>query len=319
MQRKWIFALLVLLAACSPAVPYEQMPGSDLYSGANGSRMTAAAALQEAQWQEQALTATAGAPIVHITETVAALAIQQQLWTVTAQSIQETQIAAATQTASYWTPTPNATSTAAFAALNAQSTMIANNVQRDNLELARQQVMNDFNAKVVAYSWVIVVLVLALALMWITRRTRYQAAKVDARGNVLPILDIAEGTFTDIDRSPNHRGSVSNAVLARILTWWIEQKLGIPPQLPAVTAERQDKVTESDQMIDLATRGLLPDTTTETRKRKDQAGQQAMKQLSPPTLGSRFMVLDGETSNLDVIDSQIIQVLDMDWKEAQKK
>src|SRR6266498_5335092 len=129
-----LFLLLVAaVAACTPAVPYDQMPRGDLYTGANGNRMTAAAALQQAQWQEQALTATAGAPIVHITETVAAMAIQQQYWTVTAQSIQETQIAAQTQTAMSWTPTPNATSTAAFALLNAQSTQMANQAIEDNL------------------------------------------------------------------------------------------------------------------------------------------------------------------------------------------
>jgi len=319
-----ILILILLLfgvaafAACVPAVPYDQMPGGDLYTGANGNRMTANAALQQAQWQEQALTATAGAPIMHITETVAAMAIQQQYWTVTAQSIQETQVAAATQTASYWTPTPNATSTAAFALLNAQGTQMANQAIEDDLRLERQKAINDFQGKLPGYAFFIVVLSLAIVLMWTSRWQRYQPAKVDARGNVVPLLDIVQGSFTDIDRSPNYRGSISNDVLARMLAFWVEKKFGVPPQLPAVTAVRQDATTERDQMIDLATRGL-PASASETKQQKQLAGQAMMKQLSASNLENRYKVLDGDTSDLNVINGDIITVLDQDWKEIETK
>src|SRR5690242_1119882 len=114
-----LFLFLLAIASCAPAVPYDQMPGSSNY------RATADAALNQAQWQEAAQSATAQAPIVRITETAAALAMQQQLWTATAQSVQETQIAAATGTAN------SINITATVAQLNAQSTAISNSAMRD--------------------------------------------------------------------------------------------------------------------------------------------------------------------------------------------
>jgi hypothetical protein len=267
-----LLALPLLSAACAPAVPYDQMPGApgDLYRSANGSRMTADALLRQAQWQESALTATAQAPVIRITETAAALAVQGTQAQNTSVAAAQTQAGAMTATAIWWTPTPNVDSTATFAALNAQNTQIANNLERDRLQLEREQTMNDFNAKVTAYSWVIVVLVLVLILTLVTRRWRYQTAKVDARGNVLPILDIVEGSFTDMDRSPNHRGPMKNDWIIRILAHIVEKKLGaklLP--LPEVTAQRQDAVTYRDQLMDLATRGLpAPSRSEDARKAK---------------------------------------------------
>ena len=149
--KRFLFLVLLALTACVPTTQAQR----DLFTDAQSARGTADAALQQAQYQERFLTATAEAPIVHITETAAAqsvqstsvaqsMVIEQQYWTATAQSIQETQTAAMTHTAMAWTPTPNATSTAVFAALNAEGTQIANNVARDNLELERQQYTNNF-------------------------------------------------------------------------------------------------------------------------------------------------------------------------------
>ena len=313
-----ILIFLLALAACTPAVPYDQMPGGDLYSGANGSRMTAAAALQQAQWQEQALTATAGAPIVRITETAAAMAVQATQAQNTSVAAAQTQVGAMTATAIWWTPTPNLDSTATVAALNAQGTQIANQAIQDDLRLQRQKDINDFQGKLPGYAFVTVLLSLAIVLMWVTRRQRYQPATVDARGDVIPLLDIVQGSFTDIDRSPNYRGSISNDVLARMLAWWMEKNLGMPPQLPGVTAKRQDATTERDQMINLATRGL-PASSSETKQQKQLAGQQMMKQLSDSNLENRYKILDGETSDLNVINGEIIQVLDQEWKETERK
>jgi hypothetical protein len=98
-----------------------------------------------------------------------------------------------------------------------------------------------------------------------------------------------------------------------------EKKFGIPPQLPPVTAARQDAATERDQMIDLATRGV-PGSSPETREMKKLAGQQMVKQLSGSNLASRFRILDGSAANnTDVIDGHVIEVLDQEWKDAVKK
>jgi len=311
MDKKLLFVIFVLfaLAGCVSAPPQQ-----DLYSNSVSSRATADALLQQAQVQELFLTATAEAPIIRITETAAAMAMQQQLWTITAQSVEGTQIAAMTQTSMAWTPTPNATSTAAFALLNAQGTQMANNAIRDNLELQRQQDINDFKGKLPVYSFVVLVLVLAICMMLIVRRWSFQTAKVDDRGNVLPVLNIVDGIYTDIDRSPNFQGQLKAGLIKR----WIETKLNLlPPLLPAVTAARQDATTERDQMIDLATRGLPSEGKSEGRKQL--AGQTIMKQVTDSNMVSRHEILDPQTSRLEVIDGVIVQELDSSWKEAQKK
>jgi hypothetical protein len=142
MKRLWIILAFLALAGC---VPVESNP--DLYVAAQSSRATSDAAAQEALFQERYLTATAEAPIIHITQTAAALVVQA-----TQQSIDQT------STAVLWTPTPsstptiipsatpNLTATLNTAQLWGQQTAIANNIQRDNLELDRQRSANDFCA-----------------------------------------------------------------------------------------------------------------------------------------------------------------------------
>lgn len=271
-MKALVIVLVFVLVACSPAVPYDQMPGSDLYGSANSNRMTADAAIRLAQMQEQALTATAQAPIVRITETAAAVAVQATQAQATSQAGLQTQQAALSATAIWFTPTPNATQTAAFAALNAEGTLIANNLERDRLALERDQTNNAFKATMgqMVPLLALVVMVGGILLLYtiISRRMRYQAAQVDARGNPLPILDLVDATFTDIDASPNYQGPVSTATLVQILAWLVKKKLGMP-MLPDVTPERQDPVKHRDQLLDLATRGLpAPAKNEESRKAK---------------------------------------------------
>jgi hypothetical protein len=311
----FLFLLVLSIASCSPAVPYNQMPGMD--GGNSNYRATADAALAAAQWQEAGLTGTAQAPIIHVTETAAALAMQQQLWTATAQSVQETQIAASTGTAQ------SISITGTVAAVNAQSTAIANASMRDTLVLERQKNNNAFWA-VMGQVAPLLILVLAvggvlLGYTVIARKQQYQTVEVDDRGNVKPILNVRDGTYTDPDRNPNYRGAVSDALLKEFLLWMLQKRFGFNPSLPQITAARQDATTERDQMIDLATRGL-PATSAEQKDMKKLAGQGMMKQLTDSNLQSRFRILDGEANpELGVIDGQIVQVLDNDWQEAEKQ
>jgi len=171
----------------------------------------------------------------------------------------------------------------------------------------------DFKGKLPVYSFVVLVLVLAICMMLIVRRWSFQTAKVDDRGNVLPVLNIVDGIYTDIDRSPNFQGQLKAGLINR----WVEKKLNLPPLLPAVTAARQDATTERDQMLDLATRGLPSEGKSEGRKQL--AGQTIMKQVTDSNMVSRHEILDPQTSRLEVIDGVIVQELDSSWKEAQKK
>lgn len=301
------FFLLSLLPACAPA------SSPDLYSSSQSSRATADAALQQAYYQEQFLTASAQAPIVHITETAAAMAIQQQFWTSTAQSVQSTQVAAMTQTSMAWTPTPNATMTAVFVMAAAEGTQMANNIERDKLELQRQQDINDFKGKLPAYSFVIVVLVLAIILMVVIRRERFRPVPVDARGNPQPMLDVVEGTITDVDRNPNFRGDLRDNLWKQ----WLRKKLDLPPLLPEITAKRQDETTQRDQLLDLGTRGL-PGGSGQSMAAKRLAGQEMTKQLSDSNLQSRFQILNEENPQLNAVNGEVVQVLDQDWERAKQ-
>ena len=309
-----LFVLLLAVASCSPSVPYDQMPG--MGGGNSNYRATADAALAAAQWQEAAQTATAGAPIIRITETAAALAMQQQLWTVTAQSVQQTQIAGVTATA------VSIDTTATVAQLNAESTAVANAAMRDTLELERQKNNNAFWAMMGQVAPMLALALVTggvlLAYVTIARKQQYQTVEVDERGNLKPILNVRDGTYTDPDRNPNYRGAISDDVLKAFLLWMLEKRFGFRYGLPEITAARQDAATERDQMIDLATRGL-PATSSEAKEAKRLAGQQMMKQLTDSNLQSRFRILDGESIDLGVIDNQIVQVLDAEWTEAQKQ
>jgi hypothetical protein len=282
-MRKLMIVLFVLLilAACAPAVPYNQMPGNDLYGGANGSRMTADAALRQAQWQEQAMTATAAAGIAPMTQTSAALAVAGTQAASTSTAGVQTQAAAATQTAIWWTPTPNLTATLDAIAIEAAQT-------QTTLLLEREKQNNEFNRLKGPIALVLAALMAVWVMMLITRRQRFQAAKVDARGNVLPILDVVEGTVTDPDRNPNYKGSMSSDWKIRILAHWVKKNWGVELMLPEVTAQRQDAVTFRDQMIDLAVRGLPAPSKSEDSK-KAKVGEMMTQPQLP--VGPRVQVI----------------------------
>lgn len=321
MHVKALLLLVFVLAfvSCTPAVPYDQMPGGDLYGGANSSRMTANAALLQAQWAEQAMTATAQAGIVPMTQTAAALIVQATNAQSTSLAAQQTQAGALTATAIWWTPTPNIDATATFAQLNAQNTAIANAAERDRLVLERQQSNNAFWATMEQMAPLVVLALLCGAAIWlmmlITRRQRFQTAKVDDRGNVLPVLDIVDGTVTDIDRNANYKGSMKNDWLTHLIAYWFEQRTGTKLMLPEVTAQRQDAVTFRDQMLDLATRGLpAPPKSEDARKAKvgemmtqSQAPQRPQVQVIGPEQIQPILMDVAPQIAQDAIDAEIYE------------
>jgi hypothetical protein len=299
-----VLAAIVVSSCVSSGSP-------DLYNSAQAYRA-------QAEMLESAMTATAQAPIVHITETAAAMQIQAIQAAATGTAAIQTQSGAMTATAVWWTPTPNFSGTQTSAAISAQQTAGANAAIRDYLELERQIQNNEWNRIAGPIGLTAGVGILLVLVVTYLRRTRYQPARVDARGNVLPIIDIVDGMATDLDRNPNHRGAVSAQILIRILSFLMEKKWGMDPLLPEITATRQDAVTERDQMIDLATRGL-PGPSSETKELKRQAGQQMIQKTSEQNLANRFKVLGESDGQLGVIDGTIIQVLDQDWAEAKSQ
>jgi hypothetical protein len=271
-----LFLLVLAVGSCAPLVPYNQMPGQDLYGGANSSRMTANAALQQAQWMDQAMTATAAAPVGQMTATGAALAVQATQAAATTTAGVATQAAAMTSTAVWWTPTPNMTGTLDALAIEAAQT-------QTTLNLQQAQANNDFKAHVQEYAFFVVVLLIAGTFMLVARKQRFQFGKTDERGNLLPVLDIVDGTVTDVDRNPNFKGNMKNDWLVRLAAHWFEKKTGARLMLPEVTEKRQDAVTLRDQMIDLATRGLPQQSSRSEDARKAKAGEMMIQpQLQAP-------------------------------------
>lgn len=243
MQKMYpmLFLMMLIVSACAPASQ------QDLLVNSVSNRATADAAIQQAQLQEQFMTATAQAPIIHITSTAAAFAMQQSYAAATSTAAAQQQALAMTTTAQSWTPTPNATTTAIFLALNAQSTQTA-------LALQRQEISNQFNA-IRDGVFLISLLLFAIVLLMLTvRRERHKPATVDERGRIMPIIDVVHGTVTDIERMPNYRGSMVENLLMELL----RQKLNLPAPLPQITAERQDRVTSMSQLVDMGTRARLP-------------------------------------------------------------
>lgn len=236
MERFSFLLLIALLAACgTPAVSTATQP--NLYLDAASNRLTADAALQRAQIQESMLTATAQAPLIHITETAAGLSFQSTqasidntatavLWTPTASPVP-------TVTPS---PTQNAVMTSTFAALQAVQTQTVLKVQRDE--------MTNTGRAVFWYAIALAIVIVGFAFAYVQiRRMSFVPAPMNDQGRTHPIVNVLEGIAFDIERSSNGVVGTNQKFLK---------------QLPAITAERQDQVTARSQMVDLATRARLP-------------------------------------------------------------
>jgi hypothetical protein len=237
----FILVLVISAAGCAPAPTEEH--SQDLFLEAQQARATSDAALQAAEFQERYLTATAQAPIIHITETAAAYQInatstaqaslyRSQSWTVTAQSIQATETSAMTATALAWTPTPNATMTVVFAQLQADATQI--HLQAENATTRAEMQATGW------YTLITIVFILAVAFAYVfARRLSMMPHIMDERGRSVPMIDVLDGTAWDIERSANAVMGVKRQFLL---------------QLPKITDARQDAVIERSQMVDAGTR-----------------------------------------------------------------
>lgn len=291
-MKRILIGLVLVLAAC---VPVSTATQRDLFIDAQSARGTADSA-------ERFLTATAEAPIIHITETAAGLIVvgTQNAMNLTSTAVQWTPTASPVPTITL-TPTPNATGTLGAIQLAAQSTQIANDLEIKGSQKALWKIAP-------ALSFAVFILVLAIVLMFQSRRERYRPMQVDERGNLLPLIDVVDGKVTDVDRNPNYQGDLGKTIFEQ----WLRKKLDLPPLLPPITPERQDATTTRDQLSDMAIRGLPGGPKAERKQLA--AGLETMT----PHLESRFRLMD-DTTNLDVIDAEIIQVLDHDWKETEQK
>lgn len=303
MKNKLPYLLLFLLAACVPI----QSNTPDLYYEAQRAQATSAAFQSDAEFYGRMLTGTAEAPIIHITETAAAWHMQATSAVSTSQAMytatQQANEFAGTATAQSWTAT--AVQNAAQvqkASQEAEQTAIANISARDGLALERQQNTNKFWQAMPIIVFFSVLIFTIAGVFLILKRAQFVPGQVDARGNALPLLDVIEGTYTDIDRIPTGQASTSKK----------EIKL-----LPKFTPEQHLGVTQNDQMIDLATRGLPLQKSNEPQKKI--AAQTMANSVTAGNLLNRFKLLDsGEQPPIELLDPEIVTVLEADWKEADK-
>lgn len=261
MIKRFSFLLLiVLLAACgTPAVSTATQ--QNLYLDAASSRATADTALQRAQLQESLLTATAQAPIVHLTETAAGLiAVQtQQSMDLTSTAIRWTPTSSPIPTNTP-SPTPNAEMTGTFAAVQAIQTQTILKVQRDE--------MTNKARSVFWYVLAAAALLVGFVYAYIhIRRLAFVPIPMNEQGRSHPMLNVIDATAADIERSAN--GAVGTNV--KFLK-----------QLPAITGERQDQVTARSQMVDLATRARLPRRLLEDQSGQSSAAEEKLLQIEYP-------------------------------------
>lgn len=272
---RWIWVLVVLvLGAC---VPVED---SNLYVLAESSDATSQAAAQRAIVLKGALTATAGAPIMEITQTAAAVSVYSTqisvMGTATAQAWTSTPQPTATITPS---PTPNLTATLGISQLHAQETLIANDLQTSALALERQQRTNRFWAVALPVLYVVALALVILAFLDWRRAKRFRAAPVNAQGAAIPVIDLTTGTLTDASRNPNFQSEMYADLLRQILWAVARSRFQLPAPAPVVTSERQDMVTRQQQMVDMVARANGQGAAT-------LAQQQVLAQVNRPQLVS---------------------------------
>lgn len=291
MKRWLIFVLIIFLAGCAET--------TDLVSQAQRAEYEARAAEQRAESARAAMTATAGAPILRVTEQAAILELERQRSAMTASAVQSTMEAS-------WTPTPNVTATYEMAIVIAQQTAIRAESERNLLELERQRNSNYFKSVAPGLTFLFVGVIVIWLVTTISRRERMRVIPRDARGDAPLLMDSVDGIVTDLDVSPNFQASTRP-----------QRKDNPLPQLPAVTPERQDRVKQADQMIELGTRGLPGPVNSRTEERRQIAVEEAMKQLPAGT--DKFKVLGpGDTPPASVVDPDTIEILDAQWKEVEE-
>lgn len=239
----FLFLTLVLMG-CAPVAATQQV---DLYG-------TAIVAQQQVAVSGLMLTGTAQAPIVHITETWAAFEMDQAYALATDESGIKTATVAFEQTRAAWTPTPSPTMTP-----NATSTIMAAQVvaiqTSINLDTRKKEISNNFWAVILPIFLLMVLLVISFVGISYAREHRYRV-HAGENGDKPLIGDLVTGEWLDVDANPNYSTGKNRVLAQKIFEQWLEQKFGFMPDLPHITAERQDVVKERDQLIDLKARTL---------------------------------------------------------------
>jgi hypothetical protein len=252
--------LLVFLTACAASpkqvvYPTRTPDPIQAYVDANSSQGTAVAAIATADYFSNQLTATVEARNQTATQQVVVIQSTQQAgniqsteraWnaTTTADSIQSTSIAMSTASAAaqqaIWTQRAvDITATADIAAVQAYATEQYSIARTQELTLERETMVNQVRAVV---PWAMFVITFVILAFFFRRWTRVRVIQRDSRGDAPLLLDVVDGVAYDADRNPASTEGLEREDLKR---------------LPQFSSRDHIQTTARDQMLDLATRGLL--------------------------------------------------------------
>lgn len=247
MKRLVIILLGIFLAACGTSMdPFVGMEQAE----------------QQRQYYASQLTATADVKVFAITSTAAAWNFAQTQtaypYTATALSYSPTPVP---------TATPNAAATLIMANAIAESTKVANEVELSNLHVERTRITNRVRAmSAYVIGFVVLIITVLFAVTWSKRLSMVPTPIHDGTGKPLPMLNVVDGTLVDIDRAPNGVMRADKKYL----------KL-----LPEITAERQDRVTATAQLVDGKSRAKV--TSAAVRELLRSQGLQFLPDGNPET------------------------------------
>lgn len=227
MNRFWTVMATALIAIGAGCSPPPAAPTVDPFVALDAAEKTAQAAQDQADLFSRQLTATAEAPIVEITQTAAGLIVVQ-----TQASINST------ATAVQWTPTPTFTPTVVpTATVNIEATVTADSML---LQMEKERSASTTRT-ILAFAAVLVALFVAVmfGIAGAKRLAMMPTPIHDGTGKPLPVLNVVDATWSDLDRATN--GTVQ-----------IERRF--QKALPLITAERQDATTNRAQQVDLKSR-----------------------------------------------------------------
>jgi len=233
--------LFILLTSCS-AQPTSFDPGIQ----AAKDQMTSDAYDSQAQLNWLIASVTAEAPILAITQRAAELNFQQ-----TQSSMSLTQIAASWTATPSPIPTSTPTPTPNYEATRENLSLVTIQTQT-TMDLEAQESSNNFWVMVRTLTFAVIVLGIAFRFITYSRERRRKPIARDEHGKPQPIIDIVSGRYVDQDANPNYF-DMDQSILAQLFIHWLKTKHGFQPNMPAITAERQDRVKERQQIIQIET------------------------------------------------------------------
>lgn len=313
-----LIPILILLVGCvpagngnTPAVGY-----FDPNLEAVRAQQTSDARGAEAQILGAMATGTAQAPIIAITQRAADLIVEQ-----TRVSMQSTQIA------SSWSPTPSPTETITMTPTpNLTATVAMDNYLFEKNEKDKAAENLALTNQFWAYARIIVFLLAVAAViiggLYFLRSHRRQPIKRDESGDIEPMLDVYTGRSVDLSSSPNYFDE-DVPVLKQIIMQYLQRKYGFVPSMPQITAERQDKVKEREQIIKITRvsrrlpKALIDRQSMEFLTEPGDEQEQLMEDEAYPELplpswvelnkwdGNLLPVGNDENSNLMLVDTSL--------------